>query len=158
MRLGRIAAVLIGFFFFQAEDGIRDKLVTGVQTCALPICVSRGLQDLPFGELRDEIQRLRDTGIYPAAALMEAHQRVAASVACVAFTLIGIPLGIKTSRRETSIGIAVSLGLALIWYLMLVLSSTLRNRPYLFPEAILWTPNLIFEVLGVWLLWRVSRV
>src|SRR6266545_6152766 len=25
------------YFFFQAEDGIRDKLVTGVQTCALPI-------------------------------------------------------------------------------------------------------------------------
>src|SRR5712672_3827761 len=28
------------FFFFQAEDGIRYKLVTGVQTCALPICPS----------------------------------------------------------------------------------------------------------------------
>src|SRR5438105_10081618 len=28
------------FFFFQAEDGIRDPLVTGVQTCALPICAS----------------------------------------------------------------------------------------------------------------------
>src|SRR6478609_11195209 len=28
---------LLFFFFFQAEDGIRDKLVTGVQTCALPI-------------------------------------------------------------------------------------------------------------------------
>src|SRR5258708_14623889 len=27
------------FFFFQAEDGIRDDLVTGVQTCALPICI-----------------------------------------------------------------------------------------------------------------------
>src|SRR5256885_10182793 len=27
------------FFFFQAEDGIRDYKVTGVQTCALPICV-----------------------------------------------------------------------------------------------------------------------
>src|SRR5690348_17677687 len=26
------------FFFFQAEDGIRDGRVTGVQTCALPIC------------------------------------------------------------------------------------------------------------------------
>src|SRR5436189_4041593 len=26
------------FFFFQAEDGIRDTSVTGVQTCALPIC------------------------------------------------------------------------------------------------------------------------
>src|SRR3989442_15256310 len=28
------------FFFFQAEDGIRDADVTGVQTCALPICYS----------------------------------------------------------------------------------------------------------------------
>src|SRR2546425_7122980 len=33
------------FFFFQAEDGIRDKLVTGVQTCALPI--SEGVR--PWG-------------------------------------------------------------------------------------------------------------
>src|SRR5687767_15796636 len=30
-------------FFFQAEDGIRDKLVTGVQTCALPISSSSGM-------------------------------------------------------------------------------------------------------------------
>ena len=29
---------VLRFFFFQAEDGIRDDLVTGVQTCALPIC------------------------------------------------------------------------------------------------------------------------
>src|SRR5258706_10690080 len=32
------------FFFFQAEDGIRDWSVTGVQTCALPICPIRGRQ------------------------------------------------------------------------------------------------------------------
>src|SRR2546429_3763507 len=31
----------IVFFFFQAEDGIRDVAVTGVQTCALPISVAR---------------------------------------------------------------------------------------------------------------------
>src|SRR5438034_6700787 len=30
--------VFFCFFFFQAEDGIRDHCVTGVQTCALPIC------------------------------------------------------------------------------------------------------------------------
>src|SRR5256885_4352447 len=30
---------IVGFFFFQAEDGIRDYKVTGVQTCALPICM-----------------------------------------------------------------------------------------------------------------------
>src|SRR3989441_6393868 len=36
------------FFFFQAEDGIRDKLVTGVQTCALPISNKR--LKLPGGD------------------------------------------------------------------------------------------------------------
>ncbi|MCG3149606.1 MAG: hypothetical protein PCFJNLEI_03071 [Verrucomicrobiae bacterium] len=118
---------------------------------------ARTLPDLSFAELREEIARLRSIGVYPAAALMEAHQRVAPAVACVAFTLIGIPLGIKTSRRETSIGIALSLGLTAIFYLVLVLAKTLQAKPYLFPEAILWAPNLIFEVLGVWLLWRVSR-
>src|SRR5258708_39038989 len=35
--MGR-APMVKTFFFFQAEDGIRDDLVTGVQTCALPIC------------------------------------------------------------------------------------------------------------------------
>src|SRR2546425_3680966 len=33
------------FFFFQAEDGIRDKLVTGVQTCALPISFWQSLAE-----------------------------------------------------------------------------------------------------------------
>src|SRR2546430_16119141 len=33
----RLNCVLCDFFFFQAEDGIRDLTVTGVQTCALPI-------------------------------------------------------------------------------------------------------------------------
>src|SRR5260370_24630792 len=32
--------ILSVFFFFQAEDGIRDSSVTGVQTCALPILAS----------------------------------------------------------------------------------------------------------------------
>src|ERR1041385_5128814 len=35
-----VVCVVVGFFFFQAEDGIRDVAVTGVQTCALPICPS----------------------------------------------------------------------------------------------------------------------
>src|SRR5256886_4992644 len=39
---GGVLGVLRLFFFFQAEDGIRDLTVTGVQTCALPICALAG--------------------------------------------------------------------------------------------------------------------
>src|SRR5207248_4423379 len=37
---------IIFFFFFQAEDGIRDRTVTGVQTCALPISLDHRQRDL----------------------------------------------------------------------------------------------------------------
>src|SRR5690349_23939532 len=37
------------FFFFQAEDGIRDLYVTGVQTCALPISLPALTSDLQGG-------------------------------------------------------------------------------------------------------------
>src|SRR5229473_6712473 len=39
------------FFFFQAEDGIRDKLVTGVQTCALPIYCGRRMTVATFPQI-----------------------------------------------------------------------------------------------------------
>src|SRR5258708_27858068 len=43
MRAALVSLSLAFFiFFFQAEDGIRDDLVTGVQTCALPIYVDGG--------------------------------------------------------------------------------------------------------------------
>src|SRR5687767_15236169 len=51
------------FFFFQAEDGIRDKLVTGVQTCALPIF--RFVVGFPPGGSADPTTRIL------AAALQE---------------------------------------------------------------------------------------
>src|SRR2546430_15091524 len=49
------------FFFFQAEDGIRDLTVTGVQTCALPICLCGGdaLQARRLPALRVQDERLR---------------------------------------------------------------------------------------------------
>src|SRR2546430_16141935 len=43
------------FFFFQAEDGIRDLTVTGVQTCALPICW--------YGDLRRYREHAKGAGI-----------------------------------------------------------------------------------------------
>src|SRR2546421_3317446 len=54
------AAVAFVFFFFQAEDGIRDLIVTGVQTCALPIFVFEDRR-LLAGEVPEE-RALRNLG------------------------------------------------------------------------------------------------
>src|SRR5438046_5542723 len=41
-------------FFFQAEDGIRDWSVTGVQTCALPICRPHHRRQVAQGSSQEE--------------------------------------------------------------------------------------------------------
>src|SRR5690606_41082067 len=46
-----VCVCFLVFFFFQAEDGIRDFHVTGVQTCALPIC--HGLSLSPTAKLME---------------------------------------------------------------------------------------------------------
>src|SRR5256885_9420792 len=46
-----LKAVAVWFFFFQAEDGIRDYKVTGVQTCALPIWAEGHLDHRELGQL-----------------------------------------------------------------------------------------------------------
>src|SRR5256885_5352650 len=55
-----VVSILMGFFFFQAEDGIRDYKVTGVQTCALPI-----LDALPDGEAV-KFRALLDQRLHPS--------------------------------------------------------------------------------------------
>src|SRR5947207_8634114 len=61
--IGSTASLLfspfVGFFFFQAEDGIRDHCVTGVQTCALPI----------FGWMFGRIRRVMATTRSHASAV-----------------------------------------------------------------------------------------
>src|SRR5207249_12159552 len=48
------------FFFFQAEDGIRDRNVTGVQTCALPISSRSSLTGLGRGDARLRLNGLSE--------------------------------------------------------------------------------------------------
>src|SRR5207237_7604634 len=50
------------FFFCQAEDGIRSSSVTGVQTCALPICAGPDHADLLFHLQRRELRLLQERG------------------------------------------------------------------------------------------------
>src|SRR5256885_15299751 len=79
--VGASSYLVMVVFFFQAEDGIRDYKVTGVQTCALPIStqpacpgqsrarVQRWLAGLCFAAGRGSLLQARAPGARPAAML-----------------------------------------------------------------------------------------
>src|SRR5437762_4716461 len=75
MRLMNRSILLSSYliFFFQAEDGIRDTSVTGVQTCALPICPS--LEIVQLRELRDVVTMARRNRLLDRGALAQMRQK-----------------------------------------------------------------------------------
>ncbi len=87
----------------------------------------------------------------------ELNKRFSFSLACVTFALIGIPLGITAQRQETTAGFALSLLVALAYFVIIIVVNAFRENAHVHPELLIWLPNLIFLLLGGILFYRVNR-
>jgi len=126
----------------------------------------RKLQWYTYPELAAEQRRLAQP-VAPADAPQRALDRMRLQIviqdklttafAVFSFALIGVPLGLKVSRRETSANLGLAVALALGYYFLTVVVGWMDRHPNLRPDLLMWMPNLIFLAVGVWLFWRVDR-
>lgn len=115
------------------------------------------LTEMNFTQLRRERKDLAARGIGVMPVLVQMNRQISFSFACFSFTLIGIPLAIQAHRRETSVGVAISLALVLAYYAFFVAGEALGTKERLHPNLILWAPNFLFQALGATLLARASH-
>src|ERR1041384_6621370 len=95
------------------------------------------LSDLTFVQLQAKKRELESLGIRDTTPVqVYMHSQVAFSFACIGFTMVGIPLGIRAHRRETSIGVALALVLVGVYYSFFILGQSLGTHPQLAPHLI----------------------
>ena len=125
---------------------------------------TRGIKDMRGSML---VEAIRDPGTYfprvdergqernRMKALVEFHKRIGMSMACLSFTLLGIPLGMTSHRRESHSGIPIGLSMVIIFYTFIEIASSLRDVPQLFPDYIIWIPVILSQVAGFLLIRRI---
>ncbi|MBR1967481.1 MAG: LptF/LptG family permease [Lentisphaeria bacterium] len=84
--------------------------------------------------------------------------RIALGLSPIAFLLLGMPLAIRTSRKETSVGLFLSVLLAGTFFISILLLNSMTGKPQLYPQYLLWLPNIIFQALGAYLTFKVSHL
>ncbi len=116
-------------------------------------------QTMRIGELNTYIDKLTASikpekpSIYTLNRLryarVEYHKKFALPFACLAFGLIGIPLGIMVKKNGKMIGFGIGLSVILLYYLLLQIGQSTGTNGQLHPAFAMWLPNLVVSTIGI---------
>lgn len=167
LKINKTSAAQPGFIT-NGETAIPlDKFATSdtkLQPENLPLLhllhlITKGPIDTPV-KLSDQVLTEDRVALKPeikATLKTELSMRMAFSVSCLMFALIGVPLGISAQRRETTAGFVLALVIAVSYYFLLNMAKLRSEDPTVHPHLLVWIPNILCLVLGVFLFIRVSR-
>src|SRR4028118_1479057 len=113
-------------------------------------------------ELRSEERALRrGTGendrLGRNIALVEIHKKFAIPFACIAFGVLGLPLGITNRRGGKSSGFSLSIAIIVFYYIMISNGEQLAGSGKVPPWLGMWAANVILLAVGIYLLIRANR-
>lgn len=107
-----------------------------------------------IGSLRDRItetERTRDMfGV-------EIHKKFSLAVACIVFILIGAPIALRFPRGGVGLVISVSLSVFALYYVGLIAGQSLAENGTLSPFWSMWMANILFTIVGLFLLARMGK-
>lgn len=85
---------------------------------------------------------------YLSSLKVELSRRLVFAMASFCFVLVGVPLGIKAQRKESTVGMAVALAVSLVYYMIVILMISLEKNFSIHPELLMWLPVLLCGALA----------
>ena len=133
---------------------LEDQFTSGQKA---KLSVSKSVRELTLGELRDLRQDPAATPEQRNLAWVEIHKKFSIPAACLVFGLFALPLGINNRRGGKASGFALSIGVLILYYVLLNNGEEAARYGRIPAWLAMWSPNLLLSAAGVFLLLRRNR-
>jgi lipopolysaccharide export system permease protein len=113
--------------------------------------------EMSIGELRTKIKIKKMLHQDYTDQLLEIYRKFSIPFACIAFGLMGIPLGIQPRRSGKSYGFILGILVVMGYYILLTSAETLASNRTLPPLIASWTPNFVLIAISIYLLVKTAN-
>ena len=121
------------------------------------VAPKRDPEALTSDEIRGTIAHLQQLGLKSGLWQMGLRQRYAVPVYCLVFALIGAPLGLRSHRTSSAVGLGISLLVVFSFYFLSVYLATFGENNRIPPSVAAWTPDVLGAIVGIVLIWHANR-
>jgi LPS export ABC transporter permease LptG/LPS export ABC transporter permease LptF len=106
---------------------------------------------MSYGELKDYIEEIEERGFETQKFKVALNYKISFPIVSLIMTLLGIPFAFSMGKRGTLVGIGLSLVIAMIYWGAIAIFRGLGEANYLNVYLAAWGPNLIFGLIGLYL-------
>jgi lipopolysaccharide export system permease protein len=112
-------------------------------------------QEMRYAELTRYIRAQERSGSDVNTQRVERALKIAIPITCIIIALFGAPLATSSQRGGAAYGIGISLGVTVIFLMLIQLTKAIGGKGLMPPDIAAWVPSMLFGVLGLVLLGRV---
>ena len=117
----------------------------------------KSLDEMRYTEIEDYIKKIRKTGGDPSKALVELYTKFAFPFVTFIIIVLGAPLSADARRSGVALGFGLSLLISFIYWGSLQVSKAYGIKGNLNPLLAAWLPNILFAVIGIFLIVRIKK-
>lgn len=114
--------------------------------------------ELNFRQLSKLVDKFEQEGLESTRHRVDMHNRLAAPFTCLIMAFLGVPFALQRGRNSNiALGIGLSLAIGVLYFILQSLITAFGYSGALPPMLTAWTTNIIFLMLGVWMLLSVKQ-
>lgn len=111
--------------------------------------------EMSYGELAQYINDLKQSGFETVRLQVQLHKKFAYPVICFVMAVLAVPFSMSAGRRGALTGVAVALGIAVVYWTTSGLFEALGNVSQLPAALAAWAPDVLFGLVGGYLIFKV---